>query len=398
MKSVVLVGPLSPQDVSDLLTGRDKRHAEQLQGYRGIPVSELARALLGRGVEVQAVTTSTEVDEPLTFDGDNFRLSVQPARPRARHRALDLFRQERKGLAKAIRESDAPVIHAHWTYEFAWAAEGAGRPVVVTAHDAPLTILRHIHDPYRTLRTIMAYRVRLKVRHLTAVSPYLAKQWRRQMLYRRPIAIVPNIAPTLAPARKQEVSERRLVIDVADAGSRKNVDILIEAFAHVHRAFPDATLALIGHGLGERDPVAGRVGAYPPGTVQLLGPVDRATVAAKLAEAAVFAHPSLEECCSMAVLEAMNANVPVVAGLRSGGTPWILEGGRAGVLVDERDPQSLARGITQLLADPQYSAELSVKAAARISAVFSPEAVVNAYLDCYERAIWANRDPVTGNP
>ena len=37
----------------------------------------------------------------------------------------------------------------------------------------------------------MAYLVRLRVRNLTAVSPYLADRWRREMGYWRPIDVIP---------------------------------------------------------------------------------------------------------------------------------------------------------------------------------------------------------------
>jgi len=69
---------------------------------------------------------------------------VSPMRPRPRHRALDLFAAERAGVRQAMEEDPCDLIHAQWTYEFALAALATGQPTLVTAHDAPWRVLRHM--------------------------------------------------------------------------------------------------------------------------------------------------------------------------------------------------------------------------------------------------------------
>lgn len=72
-----------------------------------------------------------------------------------------------------------------------------------------------------------------------------------------------------------------------------------------------------------------------------------------LAHADVFVLPSLwEGGAAMVLLEAMAADVPVVASLQAGDTPAVLDGGRYGVIVDAEDPASIAAGLLrQLRAD-----------------------------------------------
>ena len=59
----------------------------------------------------------------------------------------------------AIDPRDPDIVHAHWTYEFALGAIESRVPTVVTAHDAPLSILRLNPTPYRLARTVMAWQV-----------------------------------------------------------------------------------------------------------------------------------------------------------------------------------------------------------------------------------------------
>ena len=188
------------------MTGGDRDRANGIVGYRGIPVTELARALVDAGLEVEIATIAEEVETPMTLEGDRLRLHIAPMR--ARHRARDGFRRERDWLERLIRASEANVVHAHWTYEFAWAALDSGRPAIVTAHDAPLTGLRWYPDAYRAVRAAMAYVVRSRVQTLTAVSPYLASAWRRQMFYRREIPVVPNTVSVRCGDLKQIEAEQ----------------------------------------------------------------------------------------------------------------------------------------------------------------------------------------------
>jgi glycosyltransferase involved in cell wall biosynthesis len=256
----------------------------------------------------------------------------------------------------------------------------------VTAHDVPLAVLRRTRDAYRLARTAMAYRVRARTRELVAVSPYVAQAWRRQMGYRRPITIVPNIAPALEPS--PGTARTTAVLAVADGGRLKNVQALVGAAGILRTEGLDLHLRLVGPGLEDESPFAARVRAagLAEGVV-FRGPLGRADLATELAGARVFAHPSLEECCPMAVLEAMSAGLPVVAGRASGGTPWVLGHGEAGLLVDVRDAQSLAEGIRQVLVDDELVRRLVGAAGRRVDQVFSTQAVVAAYAAEYYRVL-----------
>jgi L-malate glycosyltransferase len=383
----VLIGPLAPGDVSDLLYPTDARAAMRIAGYRGIPTSELARALVSAGVNVEVVTGSEGLDGSLTLHGPQLEILLAPRRSRARKRAADLFKKERAEMRKLLKQTSGGVLHAHWTYEFAWAVQDDARPALVTAHDAPFTVLRQYRDAYRAARTLMAYLVRPRIRELTAVSPYLAGRWRREMLYRRPIRVIPNIARELVPGSRPSVrGSAAFVVDVADSGRLKNIPLLLRAVKLLRQQERGIELGLIGPGLGSRDAFAVR--AQRAGLaegVHFFGRLDSESLASCLASADAFAHPSREECCPVAVIEAMRAGVPVVVAPRSGGAPWVVDHGSAGLVATDATPRGFADAIATLLDRPELAREIARQARARAESLFAPESVAAAYQEEYER-------------
>jgi glycosyltransferase involved in cell wall biosynthesis len=369
------------------MTGGDRERAKGIVGHRGIPVTELARGLVDAGVEVEIATIAEEVETPMTLQGDRLRLHIAPMR--TRHRARNGFRQERDWLEGLIRASEANVVHAHWTYEFAWAALDSGRPAIVTAHDAPLTGLRYYPDPYRAVRAIMAYIVRIRVQNLTAVSPYLASAWRRQTLYRDEIPVVPNAVACEAgtPDRTKRDDPAPVILDVSEDGPGKNIPSLLHAMSFIRVHHPKARLRLIGRGLSEDSAFADIVHSLElEDAVDLVGELEFAALTDEYSKATVFVHSSLNESFGLTIAEAMSHGLPVVAGARAGGPPWLLDEGQAGLLVDCRRPEAIGGAVCRLLDDSDLRAELGAIAAERVRTTFSSAAVTPIWTDLYERA------------
>lgn len=394
---VVILGPASPAALAEHLSDRDRERGAAIKGLAATPVDTLTTALLRQQIEVELLTLTPEVTGLHHLSGPGLEVRIGPYRSRARHRARDFYAQERRTLSELLAMTSGDVVHAHWTYEFALPCENERRPVLVTAHDAPLTILRLAHDKYRLARTALAYRVRLGIRSLSVVSPYLADRWRTQMAYRRPIHVVPNIATALPPTGRSTPPERQVILDVSDNGPRKNVRTLIQAFGQVRAQRPDTVLRLIGPGLGPDDDLARWAHTSDlAASVEFIGLVDHAVIASHLDEASVFAHAAVEEAHPMSVCEAMHTGLPVVGGRNSGGVPWTLDGGRCGILVDVRDPRAIADGILQLLSDQGLARKLGTAAQHRALTAFSADAVVSGYLEAYAAAA-REQAPVKGS-
>lgn len=362
--------------------------AELPEGYRYAGLATGVEALLARGHHVSLFTLAPEVSEPCTFRGP--RLTIHIGRYRARHRARDFFALERQDLLHAMRSDPCDLIHAHWTYEFALAALDSGSPALVTAHDAPLTILRYNFTPYRAVRALMACRVVRRSTHMTVVSPYLADHFVKTMRYRGHLAIVPNALAdevfsfARAAPRAHSTGQLTFASALAGWGKRKNGQVLLQAFAIVRERLPEARLRMFGqdHGSGEAAELWAKQNGLTAG-VQFAGYIPYFSLMQTLREEAdVLVHPSLEESFGMVLAECMALGLPVIAGERAGGTRYVLEEGKAGLLADVGSARKLAAAMLGL-ADSETRrryAELGARSARRR---FHMGQVVSAFEEQY---------------
>lgn len=133
--------------------------------------------------------------------------------------------------------------------------------------------------------------------------------------------------------------ERPLVVFVGRASDpRKNVGLLLDAFALLRRRLPDAQLRLVGE-----PPV------WPVDEVEIVGEVP--AVEAYLREAALFVLPSLQEGFGIVAAEALAAGVPVVS-TPSGGPEALLRASGGGRVLSGFDAEELAEVAAGLLEDP----------------------------------------------
>lgn len=392
---IALVGPFSGPS----LAAAPGFPAPLPPGYPGAPLmTALAKALVERGHRVAAISTDyyTPVDElePFRlFRGNGIDVYYCPQRPRSfrasggrRGRALDFFAFERACLQQALQHFAPDVVHAHWVYEFAWAALDSGLPTLVTAHDSPLQVLRYMPEPYRLARYVMARRVLRRCHHLTAVSPDLERDLRG--LTPAAVQVVPNPlsgpVAQAAPCTPQAFDGKTLVMVLNGWIRLKNGMRALRAFAEARRADPALRLVCLGADYQEGGPAQrwAQARGLADG-VHFRGPVAQAELVQQLRGSLALLHPSLLEACSMAIAEAMAIGLPVIAGAKTAGVAWQLDSGRAGVLVDVRDPASMAEGIVRLAADRHRWQALSTAARGRARELFSVDTVVNRYLALY---------------
>lgn len=92
----------------------------------------------------------------------------------------------------------------------------------------------------------------------------------------------------------------------------------------------------------------------------------------------------------MTIAEALSVGLPVIAGRMTAGVPWQLNDGKAGVLVDVNDPESMARAVLDLTTDPKRWAGFSAAGRARARSLFAADRVVDQYMLQYEAACAAS--------
>ena len=295
---------------------------------------------------------------------------------------LEALRPFVRRLAQTWRPD---VIHAHTGLPDGVAAAAVGRelgiPVIVSEHAS--TVDGDLADPvarerYRTLFETDA--------RLLAVSPSLADRIAAAAgAPRDRIEVLPDPVPDAAfPLADPGGRDPGELLWVGSLGEHKGIDTLLRAFAQVRARRPDTHLRLVG---GERaggdraqwEAVAATLGIGS--AVAFDGWLDRAGVAAAMARAAVFVHPSPSETFGVAAAEAILTGLPVAA-RRSGGVPWILElAGGYGQVADGDDPEAFARAIETAL-----GGELPVDAATarqRLVDVVGETAVARRTLELY---------------
>ena len=162
----------------------------------------------------------------------------------------------------------------------------------------------------------------------------------------------------------------------------KDYPTLIEAFARLAEARPNAHLVIAGQGKGRLmdSLLAQRAARGLEGRVHFLGFVD--APADYLAGLDLFVLSSSSEGFSIATIQAMAAGQPVVA-TRSGGPEEIITDGEDGLLVARESPEALADGLARLLEDAPLRQRLAARAVASVRARFDLRAMVEAYQALY---------------
>lgn len=104
----------------------------------------------------------------------------------------------------------------------------------------------------------------------------------------------------------------------------------------------------------------------------------------------IFVFPSFHENLSFALLEAMNAGLPVIA-TAVGGNVEIVVDGETGYLVPAGDAESLAQRIMELTADASLRERMGRAGRARLESCFSAETMISRTDDLYRSLLKSTR-------
>ncbi len=398
---LALAGPIDLQPFLPRLLACHRDRAAILAGPGGAPVTLLAMELLRRGRNLLVVSLDPGLTDEVVLQGPGLRICLGPCRPDAKARRRDALAREREWVRRVLERERPGAVHAHGTCEFALGALDTGLGHLVTAHDAPWVVLGRMaaQDPRAApcgaVRVGMAYAACRRARRLTATSPYVARHLQRYRFTTAPVHVIPNglpaawFVPGVAMRAAGRGSTFVAVLDGTFTG-RKNGPTMLKAFTRLLKGHPDARLVLFGRETGPGGPAATLGAALGcAGAVAFRGAAPLGEILACLgAEADVLVHPVLEEASCLALMLGMACGLPCIAGQASGAAPWTLGHGEAGLLVDVRDPGTLAEAMAELAADPLARRRLGVRAQTCARERFALERVVDQLEDLYADAGW----------
>ncbi|MCW5853059.1 MAG: glycosyltransferase family 4 protein [Anaerolineae bacterium] len=216
-----------------------------------------------------------------------------------------------------------------------------------------------------------------------------------------PLGVDPQYAPPLpqqvAAFRQRQGLPDRFILYLGTLEPRKNLPMLVRAYAELRRADPAAPKLLLAGGAGWRyAPLLGLVEELGlKDSILFPGYVPQADLPLWYAAAEVLAYPSLYEGFGLPPLEAMACGTPVVVSTASS-LPEVV--GDAGLLVPSHDSAALAHALNRLLTEADLRAEMRARGLDR-AAQFTWLRTAQMTADVYERVLTGQPlPPITSTP
>jgi glycosyltransferase involved in cell wall biosynthesis len=383
-----IAGPISIQSLQAHLSDLTEEHLPL--GLGGTAVNNLIHGLLQQGHDVSAYSLDGRIRQPLCLQGPHLKVFLGEYRNPGRRRMLDFFHQEATQIKDFILADQPDIVNAHWTYEYAIGAIRATDRHLLTFRDDAWEILKFQRDPYRLIRYVMDWWVRRKGKHFNVNSPYLQEI---VSLPKERLPIVPNPVNEayISPQGKPYPQGRAIRIVALINGwiARKNPEASVVAFQQLQQ---QESVALEYHIYG-RDCGPEQAGSQWVRSQKLdrnvffHGVIEHAMLMEVLPAYDILLHPALEESFGNTLIEAMGCGLPIVAGQDAGAVPWVLNGGKNGVLVDVTSPSAMAAGLSKLIHDKGLYEQLSQDGLAWVNQMFSAKNVAQQYVKLYQEII-----------
>ena len=300
-----------------------------------------------------------------------------------------LLRAVRKTALKKLYKScekkygKPDIIHSHFleiSYTAAQVLSGKNIPMVMTEHLSALNnkvISQKLIDTGKN-----TYRFYDKV---ITVGDNLAKSLEKN--FGVSSVIIPNVADTetfslnLNNKKTDGSSVNNLrIISVGSLIKRKNMDLLIKAFARLHSIKPASYLDIYGKGV-EKENLQELISSKGLKDFAVLhGAKSRKEIAEKMAEADFFALASSVETFGVVYIEALSAGLPVVAAISGGPENFVDESN--GILVEADNEDKFFEALLKM--SESYRSYDRKAISENIAKTYSPSAVAEKLTALYK--------------
>lgn len=284
---------------------------------------------------------------------------------------------------RAIRESGAELVHAHFGVEGVYAlplARKMALPLVTTFHgfDATTTRLSLLRSGKPSWINYLLFRGGLakKAEMFLCVSDHIRSRV-VEMGFPRERCITHYIGVDVHrfDFRKSESQEKPYILHVGRLVEKKGCADLINAFSILRSDFPDVDLKIAGTGplLGILKQLVAKLGLER--RVSFLGAVEHEEVRRLMRDALLICQPSVTapsgdtEGLPVVLMEAAAVGLPIVSTFHAG-IPELVAPGVGGILVPEREVVALSSAIGQMLSSRQERLNFALNARRAVESKF----------------------------
>lgn len=383
-------------------------------GGQNVYVDKLSRELAKKGYEVDVFTRRDEPEMPQVVDCLNGVrvINIDAGRTEyvAKEEMLPLMKKFRQGVVKFIRRQSAAydLIHANF---FMSALVGMeikrliGTPLVVTFH-----ALGKIRKKFQGQKDKFPQeRIDIEKRAIEEADAIIAEcpQDKNDLvkLYGAEESKIRMIPCGFDPEELYPVNrllarkvlgwdfKRKTILQLGRIVPRKGIDNVIRAVAILKKNYDlKAKLYIVGgetNGKPDEEIVRLEEIAKSSGVAEevvFLGKKERHELKFYYSAADVFTTTPWYEAFGITPVEAMACGTPVV-GAKVGGIKYTLAGGKCGVLVEPKNPQSLAEGLYRVLANPKEAAKLAAAGRSRVNRHFRWSTIARKMVKVYQEVI-----------
>jgi glycosyltransferase involved in cell wall biosynthesis len=358
-------------------------------------VEAVASALVG------GLNRWPDIDLHLVTRADDGRASQPPTDesmtvlPASRWSRATLYRNERSGIVKAIRQIDPDVVHVQGQNFYAVGALDAGYPTVVTLHgmlaqEAKITdrrskpqeqVSKRLRGFFNTWFETATLR---RAKHVIVISPYVTQR-------------IGSKTNAECYAIDNPIEDDYFDLTNLDRGNRlffagaleprKRIDHMIEAVGILRRRGVSVDLRIAGRTLdpGYAASLAAKVRSEALGdSVHFLGLVSQEEIFSEYRQCSLVVMASVEETSPMLIQQAMAAGKAVVAS-DAGGIPYLVADHHSGRLYRSGNTRAFADTIEELLVNANLRTAMGREGRRIAESRFRAQKVAERTIEVYER-------------
>jgi len=301
-------------------------------------------------------------------------------------------------MVRHFRKHDFDIVHTHTPFTIGFVglrwAESHNVPIVSTYHTLYDKYAHYIpYAPKRYVRYKIAKHTNFYYSNVDQViTPSEASmRWLQRHSVKTPITVIPtstlirrDLDRTEIRIQKQIRPDQTVLLYVGRIAREKNMETLLQSFALIAQARPDALLLIVGDGPYRRDCASLARDLGVGDRVRFEGFIPREQVDEYYALADLFLFASTTETQGLVVTEAMNYGLPAVVA-QGGGAGAAVVHGRNGFLV-RNDVRELADHALEILSNPELFDQMSSFARESVRS-YSVEDMTTQVLSVYYRAL-----------